>query len=313
MEFQKVAQKVGFSTAVALQYEQLKENPAFWDSLTLVDWLSIYFCDILPLEVKVRAVTEIEKMATTFSDLRRVANYYSEETALSARAWQKMEQMAETFEQNAVIARKTMRYDFDKLLLLAETFDDLVAFCGIVTSIVTGRNDRDRLVKAALDKISSLAGIDCRKWVDTYLTAITDGVRRLAFAKIQEFDLPTSGWLSFPIRCSGSGDLPGLVFEKSLASARSFGDCSLIWQSSVNSYGRDKIYEKALSFAETMGQLSEIASINNHKQPLASKIVEKMAQIAATFDDWRAVHFYSRGDNPLHAKAFEEMKKLAAA
>lgn len=314
MNFPELVKRVGFQMAVRLQYEQLKQRADFWDSLAFGEWLDIYFCDDMPAEAKEMALSAIRGSATTFSDMERVVNRSGEKSALKDWAVAQMEQKASTFNEHLSVSIICGRCDLAQLLQLANNVEDLVAFCncfycGTPMSI----QERDDYINAALAKMTLITDAECQAWISAYCLVRVEKAKQFLLLKIGAFDdLTITEWLSFQFGPSNP-ELAKLIFEKSLASARRCQDCLRII-GSRHGYGeqRQKALEKAISFATTMEELDLVAN-NNHQQPLAAKIAEKMAQIAKTFDDWKKVYLYSMPDNPLYQRAFEEMQKLAAA
>jgi hypothetical protein len=312
MDFKALCKKVGFTTAVILRYKNLKNDTGFWDSLKFGEWLDLALDSNQPEEVTKSALAGVKRTAVKFRDFENIICHFSLPADLRDWAMLQMEQRASTFLEKIAVFRGRGSYDFPKLLQLANSVDSLVVFCNIVLSANLPPQETEEHIKSAIEKMAGLENTQCQEWAYAYQRSKSEKVDQFILSKIRGFDLPCEGWLSLNtggIRPEAVNDIKS---EKVIASANSFEDCRRIRGSSLSlsQDNRRKVFERALGFAKTFEELKELAQWNDHKEPLALQIVEKMAQYAKTFDNWNDVRFFTWPNNPLHQTAFDEMKRL---
>jgi hypothetical protein len=300
MNSQKQAKEVGIAATVMRRYEQLKDDAEFWASLPFGAWLSIYFYDGTPEELKQRCFAVVTQRAKTFSDFEKIRDFCPhKDTAL--RDWALLQI------KNIFIRRRKPRVirknRFKKVLESTETISDLVRFSN---RVYCACSESKSLIDTAIDKMLYVVDGDCSKWVSAYLEARPHRVKHFILSKIKEFDLPTTTWLSFISNDSG---LNQVIFEKAMASVECFEDCMAIFEKyDYGNYPRE-IVEKAIYFAEIFHQWAWIAK-KHFDIPLA---LLRMSELAKTSQQWELLRAETKSGSFLHVMACQKIKELATA
>jgi hypothetical protein len=300
MDSQKQAKEVGIAATVMQRYEQLKDNAEFWASLPLGAWLSIYFYDGTPEELKQRCFAVVTQKAKTSSDFEKIRDFCKDKNTV-LRDWALL-QINNIFRRSRK-PRTIRKNRFKKILESTETISGLVRFSNRVYCACP---ESKSLIDTAIDKMLNVANGDCSKWVFAYLEARPQRVRRFILSKINEFNLPATTWLSFSSDDSG---LNRVIFEKAMDSVECFEDCVAIFAKyDYGNYPR-KIVEKAIYFAETFHQWAWIAK-KHLDIPLA---LLKMSELAKTSQQWELVRAETKSGSYLHVAACQKIKELATA